>query len=113
VLIQVYERLIELRKAFRLTQVQISLIIGVRQSNYSKYEKGLIEPSYSFMNILAIKCKINGNWLLTGEGDMFLPGCKYCKESRFDNQVVIRERLAQAERLRQIVGLQEKLIPST
>ena len=38
----------------------------------SKYEKGLIKPSAEMLSKLGIK-GVNINWLLTGDGPMFLP----------------------------------------
>lgn len=70
----IYTRLIEARKALGLTQKQVSEGAGVALRTYCRYESGEGErdiPS-SLLKFIA-QNNININWLLTGEGEMFLP----------------------------------------
>ena len=47
------ERLKTLRKSKKLTQVQISELIGVQQGTYSRWENGTLEPGLEFVVKLA------------------------------------------------------------
>jgi len=64
------QRLKELRLSLGLTQVKMAKTTQVSQSNYSKYENGTVEPSYSFITSLHTELNINSKWLLTGQGQM-------------------------------------------
>jgi len=66
------ERLRLLRLELGMTQIDFSRQLDVSQSNYSKYEKGIVEPPYSFVTKIKSLSDINFDWLLTGEGSMFL-----------------------------------------
>ena len=46
-------KLIELRKGKKLSQEYVAKVIGVSQSNYSKYEQGKLEPDISTIIKLA------------------------------------------------------------
>ena len=46
------ERLKTLRKSKKLTQVQISELIGVQQGTYSRWENGTLEPGLEFVCLL-------------------------------------------------------------
>jgi transcriptional regulator with XRE-family HTH domain len=135
---EIQTRLLELRKKLKLSQKVLSEETGISQANYSKYEKGVIDPSYSFMNILIEKFNVNSNWLFTGKGKMFLDR-EDCPVKDGEGKEEIRRQLEEAqgelrrlreetaslrednqelnheiaERLREIVGLQRKLIPKT
>jgi transcriptional regulator with XRE-family HTH domain len=67
-----HSRLLRLRKKIGLSQVDMSTSLGISQSNYSKYEMGLVSPGYSFLTKLYSKYSVNIHWLLTGEGSMYL-----------------------------------------
>lgn len=65
-------RLKEVRKALGLTQDKFSKELGVSKPTYVRYELGEIWPNATMLSIMTIKYDINLNWLLTGEGEMFL-----------------------------------------
>ncbi|MFZ4707189.1 MAG: helix-turn-helix domain-containing protein [Bacteroidales bacterium] len=64
-------RLAEIRVHFGLNQTQMSAVMGVKQSTYSKYEKvGGKIPDYSIIILEAIY-KVNPTWLRSGQGERF------------------------------------------
>lgn len=46
--------------------------MGVTSASISYYESGKRQPDFAFMNMLASIYNVNTNWLLTGEGSMFV-----------------------------------------
>lgn len=66
------ERLKLIRKTFGLTQKEMAKIMGASLRVYQYYEKGEQSPSYERLVPIIKKFNINGTWLLTGEGEMFL-----------------------------------------
>lgn len=56
-------RLLELRENEKLTQSELARIIGISQSNYSKYEMNTIEPTLSTLIKLADFYKVSLDYL--------------------------------------------------
>jgi transcriptional regulator with XRE-family HTH domain len=79
---KLHDRLLAIRKNFKKTQKDMSYITKVSQSNYSKYEKGTIEPGYSFLTTIVDYFSISSDWLLTGHGEMFNTGGGVSSSSR-------------------------------
>jgi transcriptional regulator with XRE-family HTH domain len=75
--------LLELRKKLKITQKELADLTKVSQSNYSKYEKGLIEPGYSFISKIVQLLNINPSWLISGEGEMFVGELKTHKVKEY------------------------------
>jgi phage repressor protein C with HTH and peptisase S24 domain len=67
------DRLKQWRVHKNLKQDEASALLGVPFSTYQKYEMGVSKPGTDAMEKFA-HAGINTNWLLTGEGDMMLPG---------------------------------------
>ena len=67
------QRITALRKRLKITQAEMAKLLDCRQPTVHDYEKGRIKPSIQAMQIIASTYKVNLNWLLTGEGEMFLP----------------------------------------
>jgi transcriptional regulator with XRE-family HTH domain len=66
------ERVRILREYFKLNQGQLSEEIGLVQSVISEVEKGKKEPSIRFLNAMALRFAVNQDWIMTGEGEMFI-----------------------------------------
>jgi transcriptional regulator with XRE-family HTH domain len=66
------ERLKQVRVALQLTQTEIAESIGVSQQAWTHYEKERRYPYLQQLTQLVLKYNINLNWLLTGEGEMFI-----------------------------------------
>lgn len=69
--ISIGNRIKTARKHLHLTQEAFAIKCEISRSNLSRYEKGLVEPPFSFLHNLAKAFGINTRWLLMGEGEMF------------------------------------------
>jgi len=67
-----HERIKQVRKALGFTQGQLAKEFNLKQRAISSWETGNSEPSMNALKIFCDRYKININWLLTGEGDMFI-----------------------------------------
>jgi len=54
--------------------------LKLESSDISKYELGKVKPSTNFYYALIKKMGINVNWLITGEGEMYINKCSGDKE---------------------------------
>jgi len=69
----VSQRLKELRKSFKMTQRTFGARIGAKQGNVADWERGRSNPGLESLNNIVKHFNVNLNWLLTGEGVMFVP----------------------------------------
>lgn len=65
------ERLKQIRKELKLSQIELCNILGIKQGAYSQVESGKVGISGSIKLILSKEFNVNLDWLDTGEGDMF------------------------------------------
>lgn len=65
------DRLKELRKELRLTQQQFSDKIGISRNNIAGYETGKSIPGDAVISLICREFNVNGDWLRTGNGEMF------------------------------------------
>ena len=66
------ERLRTLRKYLGLSQDELALNTEFKRTTVAGYESGISLPPADFLTELNKKYKVNSNWLLTGEGEMFI-----------------------------------------
>ena len=66
------ENLKKLRRELRLSAQKLADSMGISLITMQNYELGKREPKYSFLLKLLTDYNVNINWLMTGEGDMFL-----------------------------------------
>lgn len=66
-------RLKALRKTLQQTQQVFAKSVGVKQSTIAAYEGGRNAPSDAVITLICRKYNVNRNWLVNGEGPMFLP----------------------------------------
>jgi len=66
------DRFKELRENLHFNQSELARLIEANPSIISDIERGEKEPSKKIISALIIKYQINSNWLLTGEGEMFI-----------------------------------------
>lgn len=65
-------RLKQIRAALDMQQGEFASKMGILQQQLSKYERGENKPSADFFIKLYENMNVNINWLLTGEGNMFI-----------------------------------------
>lgn len=66
------DRIKEVRNTLKLTQFTVSEKLNINQGNYSRIEKNIHEPNMSFLHFFSKIYNVNLNWLISGEGEMFL-----------------------------------------
>ena len=70
------DRFKEIREKLGLNQSELARTIEANPSIVSDIERGEKEPSKKIISSLIMKYKVNSNWLLTGEGEIFIQGSK-------------------------------------
>ncbi|MCP4129447.1 MAG: helix-turn-helix transcriptional regulator [bacterium] len=70
IIAKINERILTARKAFGLTQEDMSKQMGVSRSHFAKIEKNLQSPSYNFLLKLSEKFNVSLDWLISGRGQM-------------------------------------------
>lgn len=66
------DNLSALRGELGLSQTELASSLNTSQTVISRYEKGLRQPDVDFLTKLKKLYAVNTNWILTGEGEMFL-----------------------------------------
>ena len=66
------KRIKEAREFLKIGQKEFAEKIGIIYQTLSKYERNEIKPTTEILTKLAEIHGININWLLTGNGDMFI-----------------------------------------
>ena len=67
------DRIKQIRKANKLTQVEFGERIGVKGNTVTNYETGLRNPTDAVMLSICREFNVNEEWLRTGNGEMFIP----------------------------------------
>lgn len=62
----------EVRNSLSISQGQMANDLKIQQSQYSRYENGTSKPSVEVLEKLVKQFNININYLLTGNGPMFI-----------------------------------------
>jgi len=65
------ERIKIAREHSKITQRDLVKRIGVNQTNIVYYESGRREPKIGYLMALVRETDVNGEWLLTGKGDIY------------------------------------------
>lgn len=71
------DRVLQVRKYFGLSRKDFSKALKTSLATISRIESGILEPSEAFINALTIRFLINPDWILTGQGDMFISPEEY------------------------------------
>lgn len=67
------DRIKALRKELKMTQRVFAEAVGVKQSTVATYEIGRNVPSDTVIALICRRFGVNSEWLVNGEGPMFLP----------------------------------------
>ena len=67
----IHDRVRLVRDSQKLTLKAMSETTGVAKRTIDNYEREISAPSFEYLSILRSKFGADGNWLLTGEGEMF------------------------------------------
>ena len=66
------KRIKELKISLRVTSGALADVLGIPVRTIGSYEREEAQPSPKFLAALIEKYNVNANWLLTGNGNMFL-----------------------------------------
>lgn len=67
------ERIKFLRKSLNLTQQEFADKLNIKRGAVANYEIGRNQPIDAVISLICKTYNVNETWLLTGEGEMFLP----------------------------------------
>src|SRR5690606_17064831 len=70
---KVNSRLKQVRKTFKMNQKEFADKLGYKQSSISELENGVKNISKAIIYSLEKELGVNPQWLLDGDGEMFLP----------------------------------------
>ena len=91
-------RLFNVIKTLKVTQAAFAKEVGISTGNLSDYKKKENKkPSAELLARISEIYKVNLNWLLTGQGSMFLEECSDCREERDIELERSRERIRELE----------------
>ena len=89
-------RIKEIRKEHKLTQVEFGEQIGVKGNTITGYETGLRNPTEAIILSICREFNVNEHWLRTGEGFKYIP-----KED--ETAVIVSELLEEENPLYDII----------
>lgn len=78
-------RLITLRN--NKTQTEFAKDLGIDQTYISRYERGFVKPTTEFYLLLNKRLDVNINWLLTGEGPMYIESSSTKSADNYINRI--------------------------
>ena len=66
------KRLKQIRKSLRYKADEMAEQLGIKTRTYGSYERNENMPPIEFATLICNKFNVNGNWFLTGMGEMFI-----------------------------------------
>jgi len=85
--IELCNRLIEVRKYLDISMSEFSRLVETKPNVIHDIEHYKREPSKKIISLLITKCKINANWLLTGNGEMHIQNIFTTEKPKFPPNV--------------------------
>lgn len=82
------DRIKQVRKDARLTQVDFGKRLGVAGNTVTNYENGMREPSNAVITAICREFGVNENWLRYGKGEMYSEMSKAEKASKLVGSVL-------------------------
>ncbi len=93
------ERLRTLIRVLGVQQKEFAQKGGIGETTLTGYLKGRSQPARDILSNWVQEFKINGHWLLTGEGEVFLSQGKAVNPPAAETTDPIAQRLETAERI--------------
>ncbi|MEW6423142.1 MAG: helix-turn-helix transcriptional regulator [Bacillota bacterium] len=66
------DRIRRLRKSLKLNQIEFASRLRISKGFLSNLEKGVRKPSSQLLKLITYEFSASENWLLTGQGEMFI-----------------------------------------
>lgn len=73
---EISSRIIEIRKALKLSQTEFGSSVGVSRDVIGNIESFRVEPKPLLIQQICKEYNVDKDWLETGEGEMFIPQTK-------------------------------------
>ena len=112
------QRLKEIRNSVGLSQKDFGAIMGIAQTSYANYENGRSSIPASLLEALSLKLNLNLNWLITGEGNMYLDNAlgdndetDILRAPSEDEERIYRETLEKGQKYKIEIETNTVLIP--
>jgi len=104
------QRLKEFRKVKKITQEELATLLKIATPNISDYENGKTTPSIQSLQIIGNTYNLNLDWLLKGQGSMFIGENKDKKKffARYDEDAMNADIQRNNEKLMQKILKLEK-----
>lgn len=106
------DRLKQIRKDNKLSQVALGKIIGISSSQIACYETGYREITERTINDICRELNVNKEWLLTGEGEMYLIPKQDEELAEALAEITISENEKLKEIVQKMIKLDDKYIDS-
>lgn len=109
---QMFDRLRIARKKLGLNQDEFARYLGIKRGGYSDLERGRLDKiSESALMLLEISFGISRDWLLHGEGEMFITADTVKKKDEVNRlKEQIKELELEVERLNGIIKEIKKVL---
>lgn len=88
---EISARIIEVRKALKLSQTEFGNSIGVSRDVIGNIELFRVDPKPLLLDQICKEYKVDRDWLETGEGEMFMPQTKDDVITEFFTNVLSEE----------------------
>ena len=85
------ERNLTLRKSLKLSQEKFGEKLGVTKSAVSKMELGTYNITDTILRLISKEFNVSYNWLVSGNGEMFLPKNRYDEIAKLTKQLLNEE----------------------
>lgn len=107
--LEIAARIRTFRKDQKLTQRKLGEILGINFQHVSKYERGEFIPTFENLIKFNRHLSININWLLTGEGSMYVEPEENYKITEDQANQVIRDEDQMLGEIVEVLRMNEKL----
>ncbi len=67
------KRIKELKQKLNMTSAEMADKLGIPVRTIGSYERDEAQPGAKFFSLLIEKFQVNANWLISGNGTMFIP----------------------------------------
>lgn len=98
-MVEINERIRQLRKSLGLNQIEFGERIGLRQSSIASYEKGIRIPLDAVLMSICREFNVSETWLRTGDGEMFRV------QDETDAELVTRAMRGESENKKKLIRL--------
>lgn len=101
-------RIKKIRELAGLNQADFGMSVGVKQSAITGYETGARKPRDTVIKLICDEYHINKQWLLSGEGEMYMPKTKEREAEELVEKILDDPEQKKLRIVKWIVGLDDE-----